>query len=86
MTNDVDTLATALYVTTDDMLKEHPDLAPWRSSVGITPRLSDGFQPELSEHGVQLLRAARKGEREWPGAVLFKPLRQVIESINETFK
>ncbi|MFD0337119.1 transposase [Streptomyces sp. NPDC127117] len=41
MTNDVDTLATALYATTDDMLKEHPDLAPWRPPVGITPRLSD---------------------------------------------
>lgn len=25
-------------------------------------------------------------ERERPGAALFKPLRQVIESINETFK
>lgn len=41
MTNDVATLATALYATTDDMLKEHPDLAPWRPPVGITPRLSD---------------------------------------------
>ncbi|MFI7455663.1 hypothetical protein ACIBQX_49970 [Nonomuraea sp. NPDC049714] len=41
MTNDVDTLATALYATTDDMLKEQPDLAPWRPRVGITPRLSD---------------------------------------------
>ncbi|MFD3504948.1 hypothetical protein ACFWWT_44785 [Streptomyces sp. NPDC058676] len=41
MTNDVDTLATALYATTDDMLKEHPDLAPWRPPVGNTPRLSD---------------------------------------------
>ena len=254
MTNDVDTLATALYATTDDMLKEHPDLAPWRPPVGITPRLSDaelvtlatmqailgytseakwlrharahlrhlfpylpqqpgynkrlrkaaglmrsvtrilatttsvwsddvwvvdstpvecgrsretvkrsdlagwaeygycashsrffwglrlhlvctlqglpiafaltgakaderetlldllaaecellrerprqtligdknyfgrGFECELSEHGVQLLRPARKGEQERPGAALFKPLRQVIESINETFK
>lgn len=45
-----------------------------------------GFKRELSEHGVQLLRPARKGERERPGAALFKPLRQVIESINETFK
>ncbi|MFB9576209.1 IS982 family transposase, partial [Streptomyces yanii] len=45
-----------------------------------------GFERELSEHGVQLLRPARKGERERPGAALFKPLRQVIESINETFK
>ncbi len=33
-----------------------------------------------------MLRPARKGERERPGAALFKPLRQVIESINETFK
>jgi hypothetical protein len=41
VTNDVDTLATALYAATDDMLKEHPDLAPWRPPVGITPRLSD---------------------------------------------
>ncbi|RPK69570.1 hypothetical protein OG355_04805 [Streptomyces sp. NBC_00987] len=41
MTNDVDTLGTALYATTDDMLKEHPDLAPWRPPAGITPRLSD---------------------------------------------
>lgn len=37
----MDTLASALYATTDDMLKEHPDLAPWRPPVGITPRLSD---------------------------------------------
>jgi hypothetical protein len=41
VTNDVDTLATALYAATDDMLKEHPDLAPWRPPAGTTPRLSD---------------------------------------------
>lgn len=41
MTNDVDTLATALYAATDDMLKEYPELAPWRQQAGITPRLSD---------------------------------------------
>jgi cytochrome b len=36
---------------------------------------------------VQLLRPARKGENERPGARLSKPLRrQVIESINDTFK
>jgi hypothetical protein len=28
VTNDVGTLAAALYATSDDMLKEHPDLAP----------------------------------------------------------
>lgn len=36
--------------------------------------------------GLQLLRPARKGEAERPGASLFKPLRQTIESINQTFK
>jgi hypothetical protein len=41
VTNDVGTLATALYATTDDMVKEHPDLAPRPPPVGITPRLSD---------------------------------------------
>jgi hypothetical protein len=41
VTNDVDTLATALYVTTDDLLKQYPDLAPWRPVPGLQPRLSD---------------------------------------------
>jgi hypothetical protein len=38
---DLDTLATALYVKTDDLLIAHPEWAPERPAVGITPRLSD---------------------------------------------
>ena len=41
MTNDLDTLAAALYVKIDDQLKEAPDLAPWRPRVGISPKLTD---------------------------------------------
>jgi Transposase DDE domain len=41
VTNDIDTLATALYVRTDDLLKQRPDLAPWRPEVGLQPRLTD---------------------------------------------
>ena len=41
MTTNLDTLATALYVKIDDLLKESPQLAPWRPKVGIAPRLSD---------------------------------------------
>jgi Transposase DDE domain len=41
VTTDIDTLATALYVKTDDLLKESPHLAPWRPLVGIAPRLTD---------------------------------------------
>jgi hypothetical protein len=38
---DLDTLATALYVRTDDLLKESPDRAPWRPMIGIGPQISD---------------------------------------------
>lgn len=41
MTNNLDTLATALYVKVDDLLKAAPDLAPWRPEIGITPKLTD---------------------------------------------
>jgi hypothetical protein len=41
MDADLDTLATALYARIDDLLKEHPELVPWRPKVGITPKLSD---------------------------------------------
>jgi hypothetical protein len=38
---DLDTLATALYVRTDDLLKEFPERAPWHPAIGIIPELSD---------------------------------------------
>ncbi len=41
MTNNLDTLATALYAVTDDLLKQSPQLAPWRPAAGISPQLSD---------------------------------------------
>jgi hypothetical protein len=41
VTNELDTLATALYVKTDDLLKASPYLARWRPAVGIAPKLSD---------------------------------------------
>ena len=41
MDADLDTLATALYVRTDDLLKTCPERAPWRPRIGIFPRISD---------------------------------------------
>jgi hypothetical protein len=38
---DLDTLATALYARTDDLLKSHPERVPARPRVGIAPRISD---------------------------------------------
>jgi hypothetical protein len=44
------------------------------------------FEASLAGLGVRLVRPARKGEPQRAGAHLFRPLRQVIESINQTFK
>ena len=41
MNTDLDTLATAVYVRTDDLLNAHPEWLPPRPRVGITPRISD---------------------------------------------
>src|SRR6266536_2291194 len=44
------------------------------------------FERMLAGLDLHLLRPARKGETERAGAHLFKPLRQLIESVNQTFK
>ena len=44
------------------------------------------FEAGLDTAGIELLRPARKGEPPRPGQRFFKPLRQVIESVNATFK
>jgi hypothetical protein len=44
------------------------------------------FEATLADGRICLLRPARKGEPEPAGTRFFKPLRQVIESINDTFK
>ncbi|WP_406259678.1 IS982 family transposase [Actinacidiphila glaucinigra] len=72
-----------------DLLAAEPDLLQDRTGqtlIGDKNYYGRTFEHELAKHGIQLLRPARKGERQRPGAHLFKPLRQVIESINETFK
>jgi hypothetical protein len=38
---DLDTLATALYVTIDDLLRSAPQRAPWRPVMGFSPQISD---------------------------------------------
>jgi hypothetical protein len=72
-----------------DLLAAEPDLLasrPGQTLIGDKNYFGRIFERELAAHGVQLLRPARKGEQDRTGAPLFKPLRQVIESINETFK
>jgi len=44
------------------------------------------FEAALAGDGYCLLWPARQGEPQRPGTRFFKPLRQVIESVNDTFK
>jgi hypothetical protein len=44
------------------------------------------FEADLTDRELALLRPARKGEAGRAGQHLFRPLRQVIESVNWTFK
>jgi hypothetical protein len=44
------------------------------------------FEATLAGGGIRLLRPARQGEPARPGTRFFKPLRQIIESVNDTFK
>jgi len=75
--------------TLQAILAASPDLAADRpGQILIADRRYYGaqFESALTARQLRLLRPARKGERERPGARLFKPLRQTIESINQTFK
>jgi hypothetical protein len=65
-----------------DVLAAHPD----QTIIADRQYYGRLFEGELTEREVHLLRPARRGEPEGPGAALFKPLRQTIESINQTFK
>jgi hypothetical protein len=59
---DLDTLATALYVRTDDLLKASPDRAPVRPAVGIAPRITDA---ELVTLAVMQALLGRTSEARW---------------------
>jgi hypothetical protein len=44
------------------------------------------FETRLADHGIELIRPARRDERPRRGVPQLKPLRQIIESINATLK
>ncbi|MGH3389712.1 MAG: IS982 family transposase [Actinomadura sp.] len=59
---------------------------PGQTLIGDKNYFGRSFEHELAEQDIRLLRPARKGEPDRPGAPLLRPLRQVLESVNETFK
>ena len=74
MDNDIETLATALYVKIDDMLTDWPDLAPDRPADGMAPTLSDA---ELLTMAVMSALLGFTSERRW--------LRYVTENLAGMF-
>ena len=72
-----------------DILTIEPQLLsqrPGQTVIGDKNYFGREFEQELAEKNVRLLRPTRNGEAERAGSPLFKPLRQIIESVNETFK
>lgn len=62
MDADLDTLATALYVTTDDLLRDHPDRVPPRPRIGLQPKITDA---ELLTLAVMQAIQGFTSERRW---------------------
>ena len=72
-----------------DMLETGQDVVsarPGQTLIGDKNYFGRGFENELTERDLALLRPVRKGEARRAGPNLFKPLRQVIESVNWTLK
>ena len=71
------------------MLEAGQDVAdghPGQTLIGDKNYFGRSFEKDLTERELVLLRPARKGEAGRAGQNLFRPLRQVIESVNWTFK
>ena len=65
-----------------DVTEAHPG----QTIIGDKNYFGCAFEADLTERELVLLRPVRKGEARRGGQHLLKPLRQVIESVNWTFK
>jgi hypothetical protein len=65
-----------------DVVGEHPG----QTIIGDRNYFGRAFENDLTERDLVLLRPVRKGEARRAGQHLLRPLRQVIESVNWTFK
>ncbi|MFD4444906.1 IS982 family transposase [Nocardia sp. NPDC058519] len=72
----------AVFTTDPHLVADRPG----QTVIGDKNYFGTGFEHQLADAGLNLLRPARKGEAPRPGAHLFKPLRQTVESIFQTLK
>ncbi|WP_017578592.1 transposase, partial [Nocardiopsis kunsanensis] len=76
------TTLTEIFETEPDLVNQRPN----QTLIADKNYFGRDFEQVLTQAGLCLLRPARKGESPRAGAALFRPLRQVVESINQTFK
>jgi len=72
-----------------DLFEAEPGLLAGRKGQTIIADkgyASAEFEHRLAQHGVELVRPARANERRRRGAPQLRPLRQIIESVNNTLK
>jgi hypothetical protein len=72
-----------------DILSADPTLIADRQGqtlIGDKNYFGRQFEADLADAGLHLLRPARKGEPDREGSRFFKPLRQNVESIFDTYK
>jgi hypothetical protein len=72
-----------------DLFESDPTLLAGRAGQVIIADkgyASAEFETRLANHGVELIRPARRGEKPRRGARQLKPIRQIIESVNATLK
>ena len=72
-----------------DLLEGEPDLLacrPGQILVADKGYASAEFEAFIDNAGATLVRPAKTNEKPRPGAALLKPLRQIIESVNDTLK
>jgi len=71
-------------LTSSPLLARTGDQRP--TLIGDKNYYGTAFEADLAASGITLLRPTRKGEQPRPGERFFKPLRQIIESVNDTLK
>jgi hypothetical protein len=70
-----------------DLFEIEPDLVhPGQVILADKGYASAEFETFLTERGAELIRPARANEPRRPGARFLRPLRQLIESVNDTLK
>jgi hypothetical protein len=72
-----------------DLFESDPTLLAGRAGqvlIADKGYTSAEFETRLADHGIELIRPARRNEPPRRGARQLKPLRQIIESVNATLK